>query len=62
MDGPTDYHTKGSMPDREGQISWDITYMWNLKKKKYKWRLNTDPEGNKDFKKWRVIPHPQRVT
>ena len=30
MDGPRDYHTKGSKPDRERQI-YDVTYMWNLK-------------------------------
>ena len=32
MDGPGDYHTKWSNPDRERQISYDIAYMWNLKK------------------------------
>ena len=31
MDGPWDYHTKWSKSDRERQISYDITYMWNLK-------------------------------
>ena len=31
MDGPRDYHTKWNKPDKERQISWDITYMWNLK-------------------------------
>ena len=31
MDGLRDYHTKQSKPDRERQISRDITYMWNLK-------------------------------
>ena len=31
MDGPTDYHTKRSKSDRERQIWYDITYMWNLK-------------------------------
>ena len=31
MDGPRDYHTKGSKSEREKQISYDITYMWNLK-------------------------------
>ena len=31
MDGPRDYHTKWSKPDRERQISY-ITHMWNLKK------------------------------
>ena len=31
MDGPRDYHTKWSKSGREKQISYDITYMWNLK-------------------------------
>ena len=31
MDGPGDYHTKWSKSDRERQISYDITYKWNLK-------------------------------
>ena len=31
MDGARDYHTKWSKSDRERQISYDITYMWNLK-------------------------------
>ena len=30
MDGPRDYHTMWSKSDRERQISYDITYMWNL--------------------------------
>ena len=34
MDGPRDYHTKWSKSGRERQILYDITYMWNLKKKK----------------------------
>ena len=33
-----DYHTKWIKSDKERQISYDIAYMWNLKKKKiYKW-------------------------
>ena len=32
MDGLGNYHTKGSESKRERQISWDITYLWNLKK------------------------------
>ena len=32
MDAPRDYHTKGSKSDGERQISYAITYMWNLKK------------------------------
>ena len=33
MDGPRDYHTKWKKSDRERQMSYDITYMQNLKKK-----------------------------
>ena len=32
MDGPRDYHTKWSKSYRERQISYDISYMWNLNK------------------------------
>ena len=31
MDGSRDYHTKWSKLDREIQIPYDITYLWNLK-------------------------------
>ena len=31
MHGPRDYHTKSSKSERERQIPYDITYMWNLK-------------------------------
>ena len=31
MDGPRDHHTKWSKSDRERQLPYDITYMWNLK-------------------------------
>ena len=31
MDGPGDYHTKWSKSERERQIPYNITYMWNLK-------------------------------
>ena len=31
MDGPRDYHTKGSKSKREKQIPYDIIYMRNLK-------------------------------
>ena len=36
MNGPRAYHTKWIKSGRERQISYDITYMWNLKKW-YKW-------------------------
>ena len=32
MDRPREYHTKLSNPEREGQISYEFTYMWNQKK------------------------------
>ena len=31
MDGPRDYHIKWNESERERQISYDITYVWNLK-------------------------------
>ena len=34
MNGPRDDRTKWSKSDRERQISYDIAYLWNLKKKK----------------------------
>ena len=33
MNGPQVDHTKWSKSDRERQISYAITYIWNLKKK-----------------------------
>ena len=32
MDGPRHYFTKLGKSDRGRQISYNITYMWNLKK------------------------------
>jgi len=31
IDGSRDCHTEWNKSEREGQISYDITYMWNLK-------------------------------
>ena len=31
MDATRGYHTKQSKSERERQIPYDITYMWNLK-------------------------------
>ena len=31
MDTTRDYHTKWNKSERERQIPYDITYMWNLK-------------------------------
>ena len=47
MDRPRDYHTKWGKPDRERQIPYDITYMWNLKKKDTNeliYRAEIDPQ------------------
>ena len=32
MNGPRDCHTEWSKSDRGGEISYDIPYMWNLKR------------------------------
>ena len=32
MDGPREYHTEWNKADREGEISYDIPNMWNLKR------------------------------
>ena len=31
VDRPRDYYIKGSKSDRKRQISYNMTYMWNLK-------------------------------
>ena len=31
LDGPKDYHTKWSKSEKERQIPYDSTYVWNLK-------------------------------
>ena len=33
MDRPSDYHTKWSKPEREKYISYDMSYMQNLRNK-----------------------------
>ena len=40
MDEPRDYQIKLNKSERERQISYDITYMWNLK---YELIYETDP-------------------
>ena len=32
MDGPRYFHTEWSRSDREGEISYDILYVWNIKR------------------------------
>ena len=42
MDGPADYHNKS---ERERQIPYDITYMWNLKYNRNEPIYNTERES-----------------
>ena len=47
MDGPRDYYTKCSKSNRERQISYDITYIWNLLKSdtnKLSYKTETDSQ------------------
>ena len=37
MDGPRDCDTEWRKSDTERQISYDIAYLWNKKKIRYKW-------------------------
>ena len=41
MGGLREYWTKWNKSDRERQISYDITYMWNLKNNKYQFIYKT---------------------
>ena len=49
MDATRDYHTKWSKSERERQIPYDITYMWNLKyatnEPIYKTKTDSDTEN-----------------
>ena len=56
MDGSRNYHTKWTKPDRERQISYDVTYMWNLKKKKkgYKWAYLQNRNRHTDIQNKRI--------
>ena len=40
MDGPRNYHTKWIKSDRERQMSYEITNMWNLTKSIWKYLQN----------------------
>ena len=51
IDGPRDYHTKWSKSERERQISYDITYMWNLKGTYLQNRNRLIDKGKKKKKK-----------
>ena len=48
MDGPNNDHTKWNKSDRERQIPYDITSMWNLKKW-YKWTYLQNRNRHRDI-------------
>ena len=60
MDGPRDYCTKWSKSDRERQISYDITYMWNLKKW-YRWTYLQNRNRFTDFKNKLMVTKGERL-
>ena len=51
MDGPRDYDTKQSKSERERQIPYDITYMWNLKydRNEHIYKTETDSQMYRNF-------------
>ena len=59
MDGPTDYHTKWSKSDRERQISYDITYMGNLKQW-YEWTYLQDRNRLTDIENKLMVTKGER--
>ena len=52
MDGPKECHTELSNSDREGEMSYDIPYMWNLKKKMVQMNLLTKQKDTHRLRKW----------
>ena len=60
MDGPRDYHTKWSKSDRERRIPYDITYMWNLKRKRYKWTYLQNRNRPTDIEKKLIVTKGKR--
>ena len=55
MDGPRDYNTKSSKSDRERQMPYDITHMWDLKKG-YKRTLLQNRNRVGDIEKKVMVP------
>ena len=49
MDATRDYHTKWSKSERERQIPYDITYMWNLEynTNEFIYKAETDSQTEK---------------
>ena len=49
MDEPRDCHTEWSKPEREGEISYDIPYMWNLKRNELTKQKQTPRLGERTY-------------
>ena len=60
IEGPRDCHTEWSKSDRERQISYDIAYMWNLKKW-YKWTYLQNRNRVTDVENKLMVTRGERV-
>ena len=52
MDAPRNYHTKSSKSERERQIPYAITYMWNLKYDTSELIYETEKESQTERTEW----------
>ena len=59
MGRPRDYHTKWSKSHRERQVSYDITFMQNLKKW-YKWTFLQNRNRLTDIKNKFMVTKEER--
>ena len=59
MNGPRHYQTKWSKSEKERQIPYDFTYMWDLKKS-YKWTYLQNRNRFTDIENKLVITKGQR--
>ena len=50
MDGPRDCHSERSKSEREKQIPYTNTYIWNLKQKTNKKNGHEEPRGKMGIK------------
>ena len=58
MDRSEDYHTKWSKSERERQIPYGVTYMWNLKYDTN--QLNYKTETDSDIENKRMVTKGER--
>ena len=55
MNGPRDCHTEWNKSDREREISYDIPYMWNLKKEMIQMNLFKKQKQNQDLENEHMV-------